>query len=152
MWALAHTLTMCMRAWCRAWLAAVTGSRPCRGQCLGCTCTTPLLLLLLLSLSLSLSRSLSLPLYTHQAARRFLTIAFAAYSVFSYSCRVVFSVLPCCCACSVFLTTAVTFCLTFRWFCGPIDAREACVGPCVVATAYTAIIDRHKSRCHYRLD
>ena len=27
------------------------------------------------------------------------------------------------------------------WFFGPVDAREACVGPCVVAAAYTAVVD-----------
>ena len=27
------------------------------------------------------------------------------------------------------------------WFFGPVDVREACFGPCVVAGAYAAVID-----------
>ena len=27
------------------------------------------------------------------------------------------------------------------WFFGLVDAPEACVGPCVVAAAYTAVVD-----------
>ena len=36
--------------------------------------------------------------------------------------------------------------VSFLFFClclffGPVDAREACFGPCVVAAAYTAVVD-----------
>ena len=30
--------------------------------------------------------------------------------------------------------------IIFYWFSGPMDAREACFGPCLVAGAYAAVI------------
>ena len=29
----------------------------------------------------------------------------------------------------------------FCWFFGPVDARQTCFGPCVVAAAYAAVVD-----------
>ena len=36
---------------------------------------------------------------------------------------------------------AAFFVFIIGWFFDPMDARETCVGPCVVAAAYTAVVD-----------
>ena len=42
--------------------------------------------------------------------------------------------------------TPFCFCVRFCcWFLGPVDAREACFGPCVVAAAYAAVVDLFRS-------